>query len=97
MAKSAANSLTSLSLNNVPAIGDAALLALRQSCAASLEELDLSWCRAISDDGVGMLVDACPRLRRLTVWGCTQITDRFYDQHSRDELLVVGRGLLGMA
>jgi DNA repair protein RAD7 len=77
----------------VPAIGDAALVALAQHCSASLEHLDVSWCRAVSEDGLGHLVDACPRLSCLHVWGCTQITDRFHDGHSRHAMRVVGRGL----
>ena len=74
--------LAHLSLNNVPALGD-----------ACLESLDLSWCRAVSDNGVGALVDAAPRLQRLTVWGCSQLTNRFYEGHSREHLRVVGRSI----
>ena len=71
--------LAHLSLNNVPALGD-----------ACLESLDLSWCRAVSDNGVGALVDAAPRLQRLTAWGCS---NRFYEGHSREHLRVVGRSI----
>jgi len=85
--------LAHLSLNNVPALGDACLVALKEHCADSLESLDLSWCRAVSDNGVGALVDAAPRLQRLTVWGCSQLTNRFYEGHSREHLRVVGRSI----
>jgi len=93
LAAATSKSLTHLSLNNVPALGDAALVALMKHCANSLESLDVSWCRAITDDGLGSLVDASPRLAKLTLWGCTQISEKFYNGHSRDDLLVIGRGL----
>lgn len=38
-----------------------------------LEDLDLSWCRGITGAAVGMLADACPNLRRLRLFGCTQV------------------------
>ena len=56
------------------------------------EALDLSWCRGVSDDGVGLLVDACPELRTLTIWGCSQLTQRFFGQHSNPKLHIIGRG-----
>ena len=84
--------LRSLSLNNVPALSDLSLAALAEHCAASLEALDLSWCRGVSDDGVGLLVDACPELRTLTIWGCSQLTQRFFGQHSNPKLHIIGRG-----
>ena len=84
--------LTALSLNKLPALSDAALVALRRSCAASLTSLDISWCRGLTDHGVGALVDACDALEELSVWGCTQLTRLFYNGHSNDALRIIGRG-----
>lgn len=39
-----------------------------------LQELDVSFCRAVTDGALGALVDACPGLKRLHLWGCTQVT-----------------------
>ena len=39
---------------------------------ASLEELDVSWCRGIPEEALGRLVDACPALTSLTLFGCSQ-------------------------
>ena len=83
--------LRTLSLNKIPALSDAALIALRTHCAPTLESLDISWCRGVTDHGVGALVDASEQLEQLSVWGCTQLTRRFYDGHSRDALRIVGR------
>ena len=85
--------LSHLSLNKVPGVSDVALLALKTHCADALRVLDLSWCRGVSDHGVGALVDACEGLERLVVWGCSHLTVTFYDGHSNDALQVVGRGV----
>jgi len=85
--------LAALSLNKIPALSDAALHALHSRCADSLRTLDISWCRGVSDHGVGALVDACERLERLDLWGCSQLTRSFYEGHSNDKLRVVGRFL----
>ena len=38
-----------------------------------LEELDLSWCRGVSGPAVGLLADSCPNLRKLRLFGCSQV------------------------
>ncbi|KAL1508745.1 hypothetical protein AB1Y20_004840 [Prymnesium parvum] len=84
-------SLQVLSLNNIPALGDLALVALRECCASSLASLDLSWCRGVTDQGVGALVDAAPNLETLSIWGCSQLTKTFFDGHGKDSLQIIGR------
>jgi hypothetical protein len=39
---------------------------------------------------VGALVDRCSKLERLTVFSCTQLTQRFLLGHSREDLVVLG-------
>ncbi|CAN0297555.1 unnamed protein product, partial [Hapterophycus canaliculatus] len=63
-------------------------VALARYCSSSLESLDLSFCRGVSDDALGHLVDASPNLRSLRLWGCTQVTDRFLGGHRREELVI---------
>lgn len=41
-------------------------------CRANLQELDVSWCRGIPEEALGCLVDACPALTSLTLFGCSQ-------------------------
>ena len=55
-------------------------------------QLDISWCRGVSDDGAGLLADACSQLHTLTIWGCSQLTQRFLHGHSNQQLRIVGRG-----
>ena len=52
---------------------------------------DLSWCRELTDEGLGILTDRCTRLKRLKVWGCTQLTSVFLEGHARHDLEIVGR------
>ncbi len=40
---------------------------------ARLEALDVSWCRGIPEEALGRLVDACPALETLTLFGCSQV------------------------
>lgn len=56
------------------AAGRAALAAAAKLHGASLEELDLSMCRDVTDDDVGALLDHCPRLQLLEVWANTQLS-----------------------
>ena len=88
-------SLRELSLNNVPAIGDLSMVALREHCSKSLESLDISWVRGVSNHALGALVDSCDRLHELTLWGCRQLTPYIFNGHSRQRLTVVGRGASG--
>ena len=66
--------------------------ALAKHCGGSLHELDISWCRGVSDDGAGLLVDSCAALHTLTLWGCSQLSQRFFLGHSNEKLRIVGRG-----
>ena len=49
--------------------------ALRRLCVCreSLEELNISWCRGVPEPWLGVLADACICLRKLTVFGCSQV------------------------
>ena len=55
-----------------------------------LEELDISWCRKVPLEALGMLADNCVALRRLHIWGCSQITEEFLYGHSNDALQILG-------
>ena len=84
--------LRSLAVNNCPAMGDGAIKALVDRRCDALEALDVSWCRGVSDQPLGALVDRCAALRKLTIWGCSQLTPLFFNGHKNDALEVVGRG-----
>uniref|UniRef100_A0A7S4R8S3 Uncharacterized protein n=1 Tax=Ditylum brightwellii TaxID=49249 RepID=A0A7S4R8S3_9STRA len=76
-------------------VTDATMEKLAVSCASSLKELNLSFCASVSDKGLGYLVSKVGRqFRKITVWGCAQITEEFVDGHDRvDEIGGVGSSL----
>lgn len=43
-------------------------------CSEKLEEVDFSWCRGIPNSAIGLLVDSCPNLKKVTIFGCSQVS-----------------------
>lgn len=61
--------LRELSLNSCRQLKGGCLAVLARCCHQTLERLDVSWCREITEAQLGCLVDACPLLTRLELWG----------------------------
>ncbi|CAK7352458.1 unnamed protein product [Dovyalis caffra] len=81
--------LKELSLNNVKKVGhNTALSVARRS--RKLLSLDLSWCRNLSNEAVGLIADSCLSLKVLKLFGCSQITKVFLDGHSNSNLKIIG-------
>lgn len=49
------------------------MMALLEYCATSLTTLDISFCRNIAEDALGVLADGTENLRSVVLWGCTQV------------------------
>ncbi|GLD96442.1 hypothetical protein PINS_up005125 [Pythium insidiosum] len=86
--------LECLEISSVSQCTDAAIKSLQQHCKSSLSELNISFCRKITEDCLGVFTDEAEQLSRLVLWGCTQITARFLTSHSRDDLIITGHPLL---
>ncbi|KAL6647489.1 hypothetical protein ACP70R_014926 [Stipagrostis hirtigluma subsp. patula] len=71
-------------------VGDLTALAIARKCSVHLEVLDLSFCRELTNEALGMIVDSCPSLRILKLFGCTQITEFFLKGHSNPLVKIVG-------
>eukprot|EP00249_Psilotum_nudum_P017534 c26376_g2_i1 orf=2-2341(+) len=84
------SSLCELSLNGVRQAADQTLVALSKHAQSSLKLLDASWCRLMSDEGLGYLADSCLNLCELRLYGCTQVTEKFLKGHSNAGLKVIG-------
>ncbi|CAN6805381.1 unnamed protein product [Brassica oleracea] len=82
-------SLVELSLNNVKKVGHNTALALAKF-SEKLQILDVSWCRDMSDNALGYIVDSCSSLKVLKVFGCTQITDAFVLGRSNPNVEILG-------
>ena len=84
--------ISSLDISGCRNISSRSALILIENCSSTLRELDLSFVRSLTEDAVGLLVDACRNLVTLDIWGCTQLTDRFYEGIERSgEILIRGR------
>jgi DNA repair protein RAD7 len=82
--------LTELCLNNVEKAGNLTAYAIARNCSTHLEVLDLSFCRELTNEALGLIVDSCSSLRILKLFGCTQITDVFLKGHSNSLVTIVG-------
>ncbi|XP_057965062.1 uncharacterized protein LOC131155722 [Malania oleifera] len=82
-------SLLELSLNNVNKIGHHTAMSLARR-ARKLLRLDLSWCRKLSNEALGLIVDSCTSLKVLKLFGCSQISDVFLDGHSNKQVKIIG-------
>lgn len=81
--------LKELSLNNVRKVSRCTAIAL--ACfSRNLVSLDLSWCRKLTNEALGLIVDNCPSLRVLKLFGCSQVTDVFLDGHSNPNVEIIG-------
>ncbi|KAI8572994.1 hypothetical protein RHMOL_Rhmol01G0244400 [Rhododendron molle] len=85
-------SLKELSLNNVRKVGPNTALSLAKS-SKELLSLDLSWCRKITNEALGLIVDSCLSLKLVKLFGCTQISDEFLNGHSNSQVNIVGLNL----
>ncbi|KAK6941299.1 hypothetical protein RJ641_026676 [Dillenia turbinata] len=82
-------SLKELSLNNVVKVGYNTALSLGRH-SRNLLSLDLSWCRYLTDELLGYIVDSCSLLRVLKLFGCTQVTNEFVEGHSNPQVQIIG-------
>lgn len=85
-------SLKELSLNGVSKVGPSTALSLAK-CSRNLSSLDISWCRRISNEALGLIVDSCLSLKLLKTFGCTQITNIFLSGHSNSQVQIIGLNL----
>ncbi|CAK8563986.1 unnamed protein product [Lathyrus sativus] len=85
----AGKSLEELSLNSIKKVGLLTAISLAKN-GQNLHTLDLSWCRNLSDNELGLIVDSCLSLRSLKLFGCSQLTDMFFKGHSNSGTRIIG-------
>ncbi|KAJ6407273.1 hypothetical protein OIU84_010722 [Salix udensis] len=81
--------LKELSLNNVKKAGHSTALSLARR-SRRLVSLDLSWCRNLTNEALGLIVDSCLSLKVLKLFGCSQVTNVFIDGHSNSHVQIIG-------
>ncbi|KAL4195817.1 hypothetical protein AMTRI_Chr04g242960 [Amborella trichopoda] len=84
------NSLKDLSLSGVKQAGEQTALAMSRCCTKKLQRLDVSWCREMTDEALGLIADSCLYLRELRLFGCTEVTAKFLNGHSNPNLRIIG-------
>ncbi|KZV57406.1 hypothetical protein F511_35156 [Dorcoceras hygrometricum] len=82
-------SLKDLSLNNVIKVSNNTALSVSRNCK-NLLTLDLSWCRNMTNEALGLIVDSCSSLEILKLFGCTQVTNLFLEGHSNPRVELIG-------
>ncbi|KAK4368591.1 hypothetical protein RND71_012383 [Anisodus tanguticus] len=82
-------SLKELSLNCVNKVSHNTAMSLAK-CSKNLISLDLSWCRNLTNEALGLIVDNCSSLEVLKLFGCTQVTSVFLDGHSNPQVQILG-------
>jgi hypothetical protein len=81
--------LVRLNIQGASLVTDTSMEYLVATCADTLQDLNVSFCGRISNQGLGYLVDSSslsshgPALRKLHVWGCAQLSDEFFEGHAR--------------
>lgn len=89
LCRSVSTTLEDLDLSGCSALSAKALVMLMTHCLR-LRSLDLSFVRTFPDIILRALIDACPHIRRVRVWGCSQLTTRIHDVLTRPNLVVQG-------
>ncbi|KAL1532630.1 protein AMN1 isoform X1 [Salvia divinorum] len=87
--ESSGESLLELFLNGIAKVGPHTALSLAKY-SRKLVYLDVSWCRKISDKGLGLIVDSCQSLKLLKIFGCMQINKGFLEGHSNPIVKIIG-------
>ncbi|XP_020578114.1 uncharacterized protein LOC110023180 isoform X2 [Phalaenopsis equestris] len=82
--------LVELVLNNIEKAAGNTALAISRRCSLSLRSLDLSFCRRMTDEALGLIVDSCLNLEVLKLFGCPQVTDVFLEGHSNSLVKIIG-------
>ncbi|KAL8497046.1 hypothetical protein ACS0TY_020651 [Phlomoides rotata] len=90
--ESSGESLTELLLNSMAKIGPNTAYSLAKR-SRKLSSLDISWCRKITDEALGLIVDSCSSLKFLKAFGCRQITSKFLNGHSNRHVRIIGLDL----
>ncbi|CAA0838026.1 Unknown protein [Striga hermonthica] len=90
--ESSGESLKELLLNNISKVGPNTAFSLSKR-SRKLLSLDISFCRGISDEALGLILDSCSYLKQLKVFGCRQITNVSLNGHSNPNVRIIGSKL----
>ena len=81
--------LEDVSVAGIPSVGPKTLKTLSLKCSSTLMHLNISWCRSVTENMLGVLVDSCIRLTTVTAWGCSSVTARLANGHRSTSLQAI--------
>ncbi|XP_051114077.1 uncharacterized protein LOC127239797 [Andrographis paniculata] len=81
--------LNDLILNSITEVSNHTALSVARNCR-NLRSLDLSWCRNLTNEAFGVIVDSCSSLELLKLFGCTLVSNVFLDGHSNPRVKIIG-------
>ena len=84
-------SLRLLDISGCDQLTNRSVAALVVHCRNSLEVLDISFDRRLSEQLLSRLVDQQTRLQQVIVWGCSQLTSMFFSSCARSRVVLTGR------
>lgn len=81
-----------LSLDGLKEVGLNTAISLSKH-SRNLITLDLSFCRDLSDEALGLILDSCLSLKTVKIFGCMQITNVSLNGHSNPGVTIIGAKL----
>jgi hypothetical protein len=82
--------LKRLNIHGCHQVTSRSIAAVIMHCSERLEQLNVAFARKFSEDSLGVLVQKSTLLESITLWGCTQLTTRFYNS-VKPTVQVIGR------
>jgi hypothetical protein len=87
----AKGTLKSINIASCNLLTSKAMIALKKNCNNTMRELDLSFVRGISETALGSFLDSAYNMKLLSVWGCSQLTDKFFNHTFNHNLKIIGQ------
>jgi hypothetical protein len=91
--RASSGTLTRASFSGLQGAGALLARSVARAGAATLLSLDVSFCRAVPEEALGLIADECACLEEMRVFGCSQVTRKMLHGH-RNARLASGEGLL---
>lgn len=87
----AKGSLLSLNIASCSSLTSKAIIAIKSKCPYSLREIDMSFVRGISEDALGYFMETAIKMKIIKVWGCTQLTEKFFNHTFLNNVCIIGQ------
>jgi hypothetical protein len=92
LALTSSHTLSDLNVHGCYQMTSRSLVILTKLCSDSLTKVNLSFIRRVSEDALGYFIDnlANPDFDELIIWGCSQITNRLFQNIRQNCIRIIG-------